>query len=130
MRPVQLAENLRKKTRRREEEAQRYRSRWRERCYKTLLAYLGNIAENFECEPSEEAYAKIQNTKVNGKAFSERVKAFDGDVFLKTCGFCEQKNDAAKTLFTFAKGKNIAMELQQAGIEIDNALKNPFFGVL
>ena len=52
------------------------------------------------------------------------------DVFLKTCGFSEQKNDAGEDVLHLAKEKMSLAELQQAGIEIDNALKNPFFGVL
>ena len=101
-----------------------------ERCYRTLLAYLGNIAKHFECEPSDEAYEKYRTLKVNGKAFAERVKAFGGDVCLKTCGFREQKNDVGEIVLHLPKENMSLAELQQAGIEIDNALKNPFFGVL
>ena len=130
MRPVQLAENLRKKLVDVKKKHNDTDPAGVERCYKTLLAYLGNIAKNFECERSDEAYEKYRTLKVNGKAFSERVKAFDGDVFLKTCGFCEQKNDAGEDVLHLPKEKISLAELQQAGIEIDNALKNPFFGVL
>ena len=130
VRPVQLAENLRKNLVDVKKKHNDTDPAGVERCYKTLLAYLGNIAKNFECEPSDEAYEKYRTLKVNGKAFSERVKAFDGDVFLKTCGFCEQKNDAGEDVLHLPKEKISLAELQQAGIEIDNALKNPFFGVL
>ena len=82
-------------------------------------------------EPSDEAYEKYRTLKVNGKAFAERVKAFGGDVCLKTCGFREQKNDAGEIVLHLPKeNMSLKVELQQAGIEIDNALKNPFFGVL
>jgi len=130
VRPVQLAENLRKNLVEVKKTHNDTDPAGVERCYKTLLAYLGNIAKHFECEPSDEAYEKYRTLKVNGKAFSERVKAYGGDVFLKTCGFSEQKNDAGEDVLHLAKEKMSLAELQQAGIEIDNALKNPFFGVL
>jgi UBX domain-containing protein 1/4 len=130
LRPVELAEKLRKNLVEIKKTHNASNAAGVEKCYKTLLTYLGNIAKNFNAQPNDEAYEKYRSIKINGKAFLERIKAFDGDVFLKTCGFVQTVDKNGEAVLHLTKENMSLQELQAAGIEIDNALKNPFFGVL
>lgn len=87
-------------------------------CFKTLLVYLGNVMKN----PDEEKFRVIKRSNA---AFQKRVDAAGGTPFLRRVGF----EDDGETL-TLPRDKVDATLINLAGAEINNALTNPFFGVL
>ena len=87
-------------------------------CFKTLLVYLGNVMKN----PDEEKFRVIKRSNA---AFQKRVDAAGGTPFRVRVGF----EDDGETL-TLARDKVDATLINLAGAEINNALTNPFFGVL
>ncbi|KAG2448997.1 hypothetical protein HYH02_005751 [Chlamydomonas schloesseri] len=85
----------------------------------TMLKYLGNIAAN----PGEE---KFRSIRLSNAAFQSRVAALPGAIdFLITCGF--EKTDEA--LVMAADKVNLDL-LNGAGAALNEAITNPFFGVL
>ena len=75
--------------------------------------------------PTEEKFRKI---KLSNAAFQSRVASLTGSIdFLRAVGF---EPDAANEILELPQA-NMSMEvLNVAGGEINNALTNPFFGVL
>ncbi|KAK3000936.1 hypothetical protein RJ639_020751 [Escallonia herrerae] len=89
--------------------------------FSTLLTYLKNVASN----PDEEKFRKI---RLSNAAFQNRVGKVEGGIqFLELCGFSKMEGDE----FLFMPRDKFDMAvLVSAGTELDNAIKNPFFGVL
>eukprot|EP00775_Hariotina_reticulata_P013661 gene13661-13783_t len=85
----------------------------------TLLKYMGNIAR----APDED---KFRSINLGNAAFQARVAAVPGAVdFLKVVGFEEEGG-----VLVLSREKVDMEVLNHAGGEINNALTNPFFGVL
>ncbi|THF98189.1 vicilin-like seed storage protein At2g18540 [Camellia sinensis] len=89
--------------------------------FNTLLTYVKNVATN----PNEEKFRKIRLTNAT---FQARVGALKGGIeFLELCGF--EKIEGGEFLFLPRDTVNKAV-LNEAGTELNNAINNPFFGVL
>ncbi|KAM7465838.1 hypothetical protein LguiB_013400 [Lonicera macranthoides] len=89
--------------------------------FNTLLTYIKNAAT----KPDEEKFRKI---RLSNAAFQERVGKLEGGIgFLELCGF--EKIEGGEFLF-LARDKIDMAVLSSAGTELNNAIKNPFFGVL
>lgn len=89
--------------------------------FNTLLTYLKNAATN----PNEEKFRKIRLTNAT---FQARVGALRGGIeFLELCGF--EKIEGGEFLFLPRDKVDMAI-LSSAGTELNNAINNPFFGVL
>lgn len=89
--------------------------------FNTLLTYLKNAATN----PNEEKFRKIRLTNAT---FQARVGALKGGIeFLELCGF--EKIEGGEFLFLPRDKVDMAI-LSSAGTELNNAINNPFFGVL
>lgn len=89
--------------------------------FNTLLTYVKNVATN----PNEEKFRKIRLTNAT---FQARVGALKGGIeFLELCGF--EKIEGGEFLFLPRDKVNRAV-LNEAGTELNNAINNPFFGVL
>ncbi|GMP55557.1 hypothetical protein CsSME_00020341 [Camellia sinensis var. sinensis] len=89
--------------------------------FNTLLTYVKNVATN----PNEEKFRKIRLTNAT---FQARVGALKGGIeFLELCGF--EKIEGGEFLFLPRDRVNKAV-LNEAGTELNNAINNPFFGVL
>ncbi|KAL6503578.1 hypothetical protein OROGR_025501 [Orobanche gracilis] len=89
--------------------------------FNTLLTFAKNVATN----PDEEKYRKIRLTNAN---FQDRVGKLKGGIeFLELCGF--EKIEGGEFMYLPREKVNIA-ELHSAGSELNNAINNPFFGVL
>ena len=87
-------------------------------CFKTLLAYLGNVAR----KPDEE---KFRTIKLDNDAFVSRVDRAGGRRVLELVGF---ESDGAKLAMPREKVDQNLLNL--VGGEITGALNNPFFGKL
>ncbi|XP_059632154.1 uncharacterized protein LOC132274829 [Cornus florida] len=89
--------------------------------FNTLLTYAKNVAKN----PDEEKFRKI---RLSNATFQARVGALKGGIeFLELCGF--EKIEGGE--FLFLPRDKVDMEvLNSAGSELNNAINNPFFGVL
>ncbi|KAK7304512.1 hypothetical protein VNO77_42393 [Canavalia gladiata] len=89
------------------------------RAFETLLVYVGNVAKN----PKEEKYRKIRLTN---PLFQDRVGSLNGGVeFLELCGF-EKTSD-----FLYLPHEKVEPAvLNSAGLALNSAITNPFFGVL
>lgn len=86
-----------------------------------LFAYVGNVAR----APEDLKYRRI---RLANAAFQQRVGALPGGMrFLELCGFQELPGGEFLEL---AQAKLSLPVLHAAGAEIQNALDNPFFGVL
>lgn len=90
-------------------------------CFQTMQKYLANIYK----DPSQD---KFRNIRLSNPAFQQRVGAFAGSIeALELCGFKKS-----------ADGDSLSMSHQDAqpevltiaGSELNNALSNPFFGML
>ncbi|XP_073023492.1 uncharacterized protein [Primulina eburnea] len=91
------------------------------RAFNTLLIYVGNVVNN----PDEGKFRKI---RINNSAFQARVGKFEEGVkFLQLCGF--EIVEGGKFL-CLAREKVHMERLKTAGNELQNALTNPFFGLL
>lgn len=89
--------------------------------FNTLLTFAKNVATN----PNEEKFRKIRLTNAN---FQNRVGNLKGGIeFLELCGF--EKIDGGEFLYLPKEKVDIAV-LHSAGSELNNAINNPFFGVL
>ncbi|KAL7219849.1 hypothetical protein ACSBR2_012835 [Camellia fascicularis] len=89
--------------------------------FNTLLTYVKNVATN----PNEEKFRKIRLTNAT---FQARVGALKGGIeFLELCGF--EKIEGGEFLF-LPRDKVDRAVLNEAGTELNNAINNPFFGVL
>ncbi|CAL5337177.1 unnamed protein product [Camellia sinensis] len=89
--------------------------------FNTLLTYVKNVATN----ANEEKFRKIRLTNAT---FQARVGALKGGIeFLELCGF--EKIEGGEFLFLPRDTVNKAV-LNEAGTELNNAINNPFFGVL
>ncbi|KAK2997000.1 hypothetical protein RJ639_026385 [Escallonia herrerae] len=89
--------------------------------FSSLLTYLNNVASN----PDKEKFRKI---RLSNAAFQNRVGKVEGGIqFLELCGFAKMEGD--EFLFMTRDKFDMAV-LVSAGTELDNAIKNPFFGVL
>lgn len=91
------------------------------RAFQTLLIYVRNVVIN----PEEGKFRKI---RISNPAFQDRVGKFqDAIKFLELCGFERIKGGN----FLFLPREKIDMGvLKVAGAELQNALTNPFFGLL
>ncbi|KAL3634366.1 hypothetical protein CASFOL_021420 [Castilleja foliolosa] len=89
--------------------------------FNTLLTFAKNVATN----PNEEKFRKIRLTNAN---FQDRVGKLKGGIeFLELCGF--EKIEGGEFLYLRREKVDIPV-LQSAGSELNNAINNPFFGVL
>ncbi|XP_049398379.1 uncharacterized protein LOC125862372 [Solanum stenotomum] len=89
--------------------------------FNTLLTYAKNVATN----PNEEKFRKI---RLSNAAFQDRIGKLQGGIeFLEHCGF--EKIEGGEFLYLPRDKVDIAV-LNTAGTELNNAIKNPFFGVL
>lgn len=89
--------------------------------FNTLLTYAKNVAT----KPDEEKFRKI---RLSNAAFQERVGKLKGGIeFLELCGF--EKIEGGEFLF-LPREKVDVQVLHTAGNELNNAISNPFFGVL
>ncbi|XP_009627183.1 uncharacterized protein LOC107786172 [Nicotiana tabacum] len=89
--------------------------------FNTLLTYAKNVATN----PNEEKYRKI---RLSNAAFQDRIGKLQGGIeFLEHCGF--EKIEGGEFLYLPREKVDMAV-LNTAGTELNNAIKNPFFGVL
>ncbi|XP_052188187.1 uncharacterized protein LOC127798682 [Diospyros lotus] len=89
--------------------------------FNTLLTYVKNVATN----PNEEKFRKI---RLNNATFQARVGSLKGGIeFLELCGF--EKMEGGEFLFLPRDRVDRAV-LNSAGTELNNAINNPFFGVL
>ncbi|KAL0366730.1 UNVERIFIED_CONTAM: UBX domain-containing protein 6 [Sesamum radiatum] len=89
--------------------------------FNTLLTFAKNVATN----PNEEKFRKIRLTNPN---FQDRVGKLKGSIeFLQLCGF--EKIEGGEFLYLPREKVDIAV-LHSAGSELNNAINNPFFGVL
>ncbi|GFZ10616.1 ubiquitin-associated (UBA)/TS-N domain-containing protein [Actinidia rufa] len=89
--------------------------------FNTLLTYAKNVAMN----PNEEKFRKI---RVSNATFQARIGALKGGIeFLELCGF--EKIEGGEYLF-LPRDKVDRAVLNSAGTELNNAINNPFFGVL
>ncbi|KAL7229626.1 hypothetical protein ACSBR2_008187 [Camellia fascicularis] len=91
------------------------------KAFNTLLTYVKNVATN----PNEDKFRKIRLTN---STFQARVGALQGGIeFLKLCGF--EKIEGGEFLF-LPRDKVDRAVLNSTGTELNNAISNPFFGVL
>ncbi|XP_016551003.1 UBX domain-containing protein 1 isoform X2 [Capsicum annuum] len=89
--------------------------------FNTLLTYAKNVATN----PNEEKFRKI---RLSNAAFQDRIGKLQGGIeFLEHCGF--EKIEGGEFLYLPREKVDMAV-LNTAGTELNNAIKNPFFGVL
>ncbi|PSS34857.1 Ubiquitin carboxyl-terminal hydrolase [Actinidia chinensis var. chinensis] len=89
--------------------------------FNTLMTYAKNVATN----PNEEKFRKI---RVNNATFQARIGGLKGGIeFLELCGF--EKIEGGEYLF-LPRDKVDRAVLNSAGTELNNAINNPFFGVL
>ncbi|KAL6571229.1 hypothetical protein OROHE_002872 [Orobanche hederae] len=89
--------------------------------FNTLLTFAKNVATN----PDEEKYRKIRLTNAN---FQDRVGKLKGGIeFLELCGF--EKIEGGEFMYLPREKVDIVV-LRSAGSELNNAINNPFFGVL
>ncbi|XP_026661828.2 UBX domain-containing protein 1-like isoform X3 [Phoenix dactylifera] len=90
------------------------------RAFQTLLIYVGNVAKN----PDEEKFRKI---RLGNPAFQDRVGSLKGGIqFLELCGFEKLEGDEYLYL---PRDKVDMVVLKTAGLELNSAITNPFFGV-
>ncbi|CAA3002365.1 UBX domain-containing 1 isoform X2 [Olea europaea subsp. europaea] len=91
------------------------------RAFRTLLIYVRNVVKN----PEEGKFRKI---RISNPAFQDRVGKFrDAIKFLELCGFGRVEGGN----FLFLPREKIDMGvLKVAGAELQNAITNPFFGLL
>ncbi|KAK2406185.1 UBX domain-containing protein [Trifolium repens] len=89
------------------------------RAFETLQVYVGNVVKN----PKEEKYRKI---RLSNPLFHDRVGSLNGGVeFLELCGF--ERTDELLHL----PSEKVDMELlSSAGLVLNSAMTNPFFGLL
>ncbi|KAG8387283.1 hypothetical protein BUALT_Bualt02G0005300 [Buddleja alternifolia] len=91
------------------------------RAFQTLMIYVKNIANN----PDEEIFRKI---RISNPAFQDRVGKFEeGIQFLELCGF---ERDEGGDFLLLPQEKVDMSALTLAGSELQNALTNPYFGLL
>ncbi|KAL8057980.1 hypothetical protein ABFX02_04G219000 [Erythranthe guttata] len=91
------------------------------RAFKTLLIYVTNIFNN----PDND---KLRKIRISNPLFQERVGKFEeGIEFLELCGF--ERVDGGKFLLLPRQNVDIGV-LMSAAIELHNASRNPFFGLL
>lgn len=91
------------------------------RAFQTLLIYVGNVAKN----PDEEKFRRIRLGNPN---FQDRVgslKGVGGIQFLELCGFEKLAGDEYLYL---PRDKVDMLVLKTAGLELNSAITNPFFG--
>lgn len=89
--------------------------------FNTLLTFVKNVATN----PNEEKFRKI---RLSNATFQTRVGSLKGGIeFLELCGFGKIEGGE----FLFLPRESVDREvLNSAGTELNNAINNPFFGVL
>ncbi|KAK6163159.1 hypothetical protein DH2020_000023 [Rehmannia glutinosa] len=89
--------------------------------FRTLLIYVKNIINN----PDEEKFRKI---RISNPVFQDRVGKFeDGIKFLELCGF--ERVEGGNFLLLHREKIDTGV-LKSAASELQNALMNPFFGLL
>ena len=89
--------------------------------FQTLMTFVGNVAR----APDEDKYRRI---RVSNPAFQTRVGSIDGGIrFLNLVGFVA---DPTGEFLDIPRAAVSAAVLNAAGAELQNALENPFFGVL
>lgn len=90
-------------------------------CFQTMLKICANVAKG----PEEE---KFRSIKLTNPAVKVRVVDFQGAVvFLELCGF---QKDSSGSILEMPREKVDLLVLQTAGEHLENAINNPFFGVL
>ncbi|CAA2997268.1 UBX domain-containing 1-like isoform X1 [Olea europaea subsp. europaea] len=91
------------------------------RAFQTLLIYVRNVVKN----PEEGKFRKI---RISNPAFQDRVGKFrDAIKFLELCGF--ERVEGGDFLFLPREKIDMGV-LKVAGAELQNAITNPFFGLL
>ncbi|XP_022887975.1 UBX domain-containing protein 1-like isoform X3 [Olea europaea var. sylvestris] len=91
------------------------------RAFRTLLIYVRNVVKN----PEEGKFRKI---RISNPAFQDRVGKFrDAIKFLELCGF--ERVEGGNFLFLPREKIDMGV-LKVAGAELQNAITNPFFGLL
>jgi hypothetical protein len=94
---------------------------------KTTFNTLLTFARNAATKPDEEKFRKI---RVSNATFQERVGKVEGGIkFLELCGF-EKLEEGGESFLFLARDKINMAILSSAGTELNNAINNPFFGVL
>ena len=89
--------------------------------FTTLMTFCGNVAR----APEEEKYRRI---RVSNPAFQQRVASIDGGLrFLALVGFVP---DSTGEFLEIPRAAISPAVLNAAGAELQNAMENPFFGVL
>ncbi|KAL2508048.1 ubiquitin-associated (UBA)/TS-N domain-containing protein [Forsythia ovata] len=89
--------------------------------FQTLLIYVRNVVRN----PEEGKFRKI---RVSNPAFQDRVGKFEDAIkFLELCGF--ERVEGGNFLFLPREKVDMGV-LKLAGAQLQNALTNPFFGLL
>ncbi|PKA63831.1 hypothetical protein AXF42_Ash004840 [Apostasia shenzhenica] len=93
------------------------------KAFQTLLTYVGNVARN----PDNERYRKI---RLSNPAFQDRVSKYKECIqFLELCGF--EKNGRAEPGFLYMPRNKVDVSiLNSAGLALNSAITNPFFGML
>lgn len=90
-------------------------------CFQTMQKYLANVYK----DPSQD---KFRNIRVSNPAFQQRVGAFAGSIeALELCGFKRSVDGDSLSMSQQDAQPEI---LTTAGSELNNALNNPFFGML
>lgn len=91
--------------------------------FTTLLAMVGNAATR-----DDEKYRKI---RLGNAAFASKVGRFDGAVrFLTLLGFSTEGGGGEDAALVLPLEQRSMALLNAGGAELNNALSNPFFGVL
>ncbi|KAI4374405.1 hypothetical protein MLD38_012406 [Melastoma candidum] len=91
------------------------------RAYQTLLKIIGNVVRN----PDED---KFRTIRLANPVFQDRVRSFDeGMGFLQMCGFEITEDGEFLHLPRNRVDKGL---LNLAGLQLQSASTNPFFGLL
>ncbi|KAL0918714.1 hypothetical protein M5K25_010737 [Dendrobium thyrsiflorum] len=91
------------------------------KAFQTLLTYVANVVRN----PDNEKYRKI---RLSNPLFQDRVAKFkEGVEFLELCGFHKLEDNE----FLYMPRNKVEMAiLNSAGLALNSALTNPYFGML
>ncbi|XP_020697750.1 UBX domain-containing protein 1 isoform X2 [Dendrobium catenatum] len=91
------------------------------KAFQTLLTYVANVVRN----PDNEKYRKI---RLSNPLFQDRVAKFkEGLEFLELCGFHKLEGNE----FLYMPRSKVEMTiLNSAGLALNSALTNPYFGML
>ncbi|KAJ3681236.1 hypothetical protein LUZ60_015725 [Juncus effusus] len=92
------------------------------RAFQTLLKIVGNVAKT----PNEDKYRRI---RLSNPTFKEKVGNFKGGIeFLEICGF-EKMKIGDEFYLLMPRDKVDIKVLNLAGVELNSAMSNPYFGL-